>query len=249
MQFSRFCAVLGFTALLIAPPAWADSVTLNPSKDNSLYQDATGQLSNGAGEFLFAGRTAQGSNFLRRALLAFDVAGNVPAGSLIRSAELTLTVSNSISGGVNMELRTVSADWGEGASNASSMGGGGGAQAQTGDATWLHTFFSTSFWTTAGGDFAGTASATTSVAGTGDYTWGSTDPMVADVQSWLDAPASNFGWIVIGAEGTSGSAKRFNSRENADSMTVPRLAINYAPSIFADGFESGNVSAWSTSGP
>ena len=48
--------------------------------------------------------------------------------------------------------------------------------------------------------------------------------MTADVQSWLDTPASNFGWIVVGVEGTAGTAKRFDTRE---STTPPVLTIDY----------------------
>ena len=66
----------------------------------------------------------------------------------------------------------------------------------------------------AGGDFSGTASASQSVGAIGQYTWSSAQ-MVADVQSWLDTPASNFGWLVLGDESTStdGEAVR-HSREH-----------------------------------
>ena len=39
--------------------------------------------------------------------------------------------------------------------------------------------------------------------------------MVADVQSWLDNPASNFGWLVLGDETAIATAKRFDTRESA----------------------------------
>jgi hypothetical protein len=39
--------------------------------------------------------------------------------------------------------------------------------------------------------------------------------MVADVQSWLNSPGSNFGWLVLGDESVAGSAKRFDTRESA----------------------------------
>jgi len=51
----------------------ASPVTLNPSKDNTLYERATGSHSNGSGEFLFVGRTgANGNTLVRRGLVAFD---------------------------------------------------------------------------------------------------------------------------------------------------------------------------------
>ena len=50
--------------------------------------------------------------------------------------------------------------------------------------------------------------------------------MVADVQSWLDNPASNFGWLVLGDESTIATAKRFDTRESA---SPPVLTIQYIP--------------------
>ena len=72
------------------------------------------------------------------------------------------------------QLHRVLSDWGEGTSGAGGdplhMGGGGGSPATAGDATWLHTFFDTSFWANPGGDFSSTASAARSVDQPGFYT-------------------------------------------------------------------------------
>jgi len=118
----------------------------------------------------------------------------------------------------------VLANWGEGASNAGTPGGGG-APAQTGDATWLHTFYSTSFWTTPGGDFSGTMSATTPIGPVNTiHTW-SGSGLLADVQSWVSTPAGNFGWIILADEVDVQSAQRFNTRENTSNP--PQLTITY----------------------
>ncbi len=231
------------TLLLAAGPAVADIVTLEPSQDNTLCQDPGGALSNGAGEFFFAGRTLQGTNSIRRGLLAFDVAGAIPGPALIQSAQLNLVMTMSIAGPVPVELRRVTNLWGEGPSNAPGQEGAC-TTAQAGDATWLHTFWPVNFWNTTGGDFSATVSATQMVAGAGSYTWGSTPQMVADVQSWLDNPATNFGWLVLADESTAPTAKRFNSRESP-AGTRPLLTLEFMPVIFADGFESGDTSAWS----
>src|SRR6185503_17047458 len=106
-------------------------------------------------------------------------------------------------------------DWGEGLSNAGNPGGQG-APSQTGDATWIHTFYNTSFWTTPGGDFSPTVSATTFVPGLGTFTWSSSGT-IADVQSWVSNPATNFGWIIIGDEVTAASAAQLRSRESGTS--------------------------------
>ena len=115
-------------------------------------------------------------------------------------------------------------DWGEGASNAGSPGGGG-APAQPGDATWLHTFYNTNFWNTPGGDFSGASSSTTTVTTVNtSYSW-SGSGLVADVQTWLSNPSTNFGWVIRGNETTVGATQRFNSREN--SSNPPQLTITY----------------------
>ena len=76
------------------------------------------------------------------------------------------------------------------------------------------------------GTFPATASASQSVGSIGSYTWSSAQ-MVADVQSWLDNPASNFGWLVRGDESSSTTAKRFDTRESA---SPPVLTIQYTAS-------------------
>ena len=206
--------------------AAAAVVTLTASKDNTLYENATGAVSNGKGGSLFSGRTDDGA--LRRALLAFDVAGAIPPGSVIRSASLTMTVTRVPFRAVSssFELRPVVADWGEGTSNAVANPGMGAA-ATPGDATWIHRFFNTDFWINAGGDFGATASAAQTLTGTGLYTWGSTPAMVADVQLWLNAPATNFGWLLLGNEAVDLTAKQLASRENPNSAAVPMLTVTF----------------------
>ena len=112
-----------------------------------------------------------------------------------------------------VELHRLLADWGEGTSDATANEGQG-APATANDATWQHRFYNTIFWTTQGGDFSGTVSANQSVGDIGDYTWSSAQ-MTTDVQSWLDNPAINFGWLVLGDESTSTTTKRFDTRESA----------------------------------
>lgn len=206
-------------------------VTLEPAADNTLYEDANGNLSNGSGDYLFAGSTASGA--IRRALVRFDVAGAIPANATILSAELTMHISREAGPALPISLHRALADWGEGASNA---GGeeGAGAPPETGDATWIHTFFDTDFWSTAGGDFESTASATATSNGLDDMTWGSGGELAADVQGWLDSPADNFGWVVIGDESQASTAKRFDSRENGTEAVRPRLRITWSPSTAID---------------
>ncbi len=222
-------ATLMLACLAAGAPSRADTVTLPSDRDNTLYESATGALSNGAGPTLFSGRTNQATNSRRRGLLHFDVASAVPAGSSVTGVTLRLRMSLASTPDPRATaLHPVIAGWGEGTSNAGPSGGSGAA-ATTGDATWLHRFFAATPWTTAGGDFAATASATQSVGAEGTYVWGSSASMVADAQGWLDTPGSNFGWLVLGVETSAGTSKRFDTREAIDPEARPLLTITYVP--------------------
>lgn len=216
--------------LFMAVAAGAEVVTLSPMKDNTLYQSDDGSLSNGAGEYIFAGRTNQEADIsIRRGLLAFDLTGQVPAGSTIVNVTLTLHLSQTIAGPASMTLTRVLADWGESTSKASG-GEGAGAPAEDGDATWIQRFHdpnSPSPWQEAGGDFAPTPSAVQTVETEEFNTWGPTEKMAADVQGWLDVPSSNFGWALIGSERRGQTAKRFDSRENSAPGQRPQLLIDF----------------------
>ena len=211
-------------ATLIAAPSSGDQVVIEPLKDNTLYEDPNGVLSNGQGSFLFAGKILTGG--MRRALLAFDVAGAVPAGATIDAVTLELNMSRTIAGSVDIGLYLALADWGEGASRATGQEGGG-APAQPGDATWLHTFFDTNRWVTRGGDYSPVPSAVVPVAGLGRYTWGSNAALVADVQSWLDDPSISFGWLLEGDPAVIPGAKQFGSKDNPIAANRPKLTIDF----------------------
>jgi hypothetical protein len=200
-------------------------INITPSKDNTLYEydPAEGDMSNALGFHFFAGETAMGE--LRRGVLAFDIAGNIPPGSTITAVTLSLNMSRTpLDDPRTVELHKLLADWGEGTSMASGEEGDG-APATPNDATWRHRFFDTIFWTNEGGDFSATVSASQSVGPLGQYTWSSAQ-MVVDVQSWLDNPASNFGWLALGDESTILTSKRFDTRESA---SPPVLTIQYIP--------------------
>jgi hypothetical protein len=204
--------------------ALADTVILMPAKDNTLYEDGAGSLSNGSGIYLFAGKTQAPS--LRRGLIAFDFA-SIPSNATITGATLSMFLSKTHGGPAVVSLNKALRAWGEGASNAGEPGGAGVA-AQPGDATWFHTFYDTSFWVAHGGDFSSTVSASATVGTVNTtYTW-SGSGLIADVQAWVSNPASNFGWGILGTE-TTGKAERFNTRENPSNP--PKLTVIYqAPS-------------------
>lgn len=205
----------------------ADVLQVGAAKDNTLFQNAFGELSNGAGSAIFAGRNTMSTDSIRRGLIAFDIS-SIPAGSVIESVTVNLYMTQTVSGASNVALHRLSADWGEGASTSGSggSGGGSGATAETGDATWIHRFYDTTNWTTAGGDFVAGPSATASVGGIGQYAWSSAG-LVSDVQNWVNS-GGNFGWLIKGDESRSGSAKRFASHDDAnDASWQPKLTVTY----------------------
>jgi spore coat protein A len=212
--------------LIFSTPAWAQSnqLTLVASKDNTLYEIDAGQLSNGSGDHFFAGKTNDG--YFRRGLIAFDLSA-IPSGSTITAVSLRLNMSRTRTQARNVGLHLVVADWGEGSSNAPGEEGGGAAAA-TGDTTWTHRFYPASTWSTPGGDFAGSASATTLVNREGIYAWTSTQ-MAVDVQAWLDDPSMNFGWLVKSEEPSTNTktAKRFDSRSHPTAQNRPQLTITF----------------------
>jgi hypothetical protein len=203
--------------------ALADQASLTSIKDNTLFEEPTGVFSNGAGVYMFTGETI--SNGSRRGLVAFDVASVIPAGSIIDSVTLRMYCSRATAGTRLTELHRVLQNWGEGASDAGEPGGGGGIS-EPGDATWIHTFFPDQFWNAPGGDYSPASSGETSLGGIGFYNWSTTD-MRSDVQSWLDSPGGNFGWLLLGLEDMGRSAKRLNTHEHTDAQTRPTLIVNY----------------------
>ncbi len=226
---SRMVArLLTSLALALSGAVRAADITLTPVKDNTLIESLDSPLSNALGDAVFSGRTSSFAEFTRRrSVLAFDVAGAVPAGSVIQSASLNLFLLRTRSISDSHSLHRLLANWGEGTSSSS---GGGGAPATAGDATWVHRFYPDQLWTTPGGDFEAIPSATIIVNNVqGTYTWGSTPSMVADVQGWLDNPAGNFGWVLIGNEVDVQTARKFASRETITPANRPRLQISFIP--------------------
>jgi len=222
-QIASIVSILAFAAA--AAPAAAALVALPSAADNTLFQSELGDLSNGSGQYLFAGTTAFGAP--RRGLMAFDIASAIPAGSTILNATLTLHMSRTAGAAAPVSLHRVSSDWGEGASIGFGEEGAGAPPAP-GDATWIHTHFPGNTWVTPGGDFSQDASAMSIIFGVDFYNW--TSPaLAADVQSWLDQPLNNFGWLLLGDEEFPFTAKRFDTRENIDPLKRPVLMIEYQP--------------------
>jgi len=221
MKFARMSYLL---VLFAAGAVNADSVTLYPDSDATLVEHPHGELANGAGPALFVGRTAQAGNSVRRALLHFNIASALPERAVIENVALTLHLTSSNPAPAAVTVHRILDDWREGPSSST---GGGGAIAQAGDTTWLHTDYDVAYWKRAGGHFVARASAATRVADSGFYTWQNSRQLLADVRLWLHAPQRNYGWLLRGNEEETQSAKRFASRESPTSQFRPVLVVNY----------------------
>jgi len=196
--------------------------TLISQEDNTIYSES-GSLSDARG-YLYAGRTGNYGPYIRRALIGFNVSASLPAGAQVQSAKLKLQLNKigPSGAGTQLALHKLTETWGEGTSQ--NLSGGTGAAATINDATWTQRFFNILAWSSPGGVFAPSASAT-AVAAFGPVTFNTNAQMVSDVQSWLNTPANNAGWILRGDEVTDESACRFDSR-NLGSV-VPELEVSY----------------------
>ncbi|HUS37709.1 MAG TPA: DNRLRE domain-containing protein [Verrucomicrobiae bacterium] len=160
-----------------------------------------------------------------RALLRFDLS-EIPAGSTITSAQVTVTVVRvpfAIDPPASaFELHRLLRSWSEGTK--------GGAIAGTGEATWIAPKAPSPTWAVPGAgdntDASPTISSSVTIEGLGAYTFASTPALTADVQNWLNNPASNFGWMMRSvAENLQQSARRFANRESGSN--TPTLTIGY----------------------
>lgn len=238
--------------------ASAETIPLMPSHDATIFgtsinegvPNTDGQglynRSNGAGPGIFSG--GNGALAPHRALIQFDIAGNLPQGAVINSAQLTMYIGIVAgSGGApglgdqtqrTMDLHRLTAGWGEGitGANSTTIGGTGqGFPANPGDATWNERHFGSVPWTTPGGDFVQTVSGGLAVGSVffSPQTWQSTPQMAADVQSWLNDPDNNFGWILINREENSRQTHRAFFSKEAEAQGLanaigPRLLIDYS---------------------
>ncbi len=218
------------------------TVNLAPIQDNSIFS-LVQTNSNGLGS-IFAGVPGTGSP--TRGLIQFDIAGNVPATATITNVVLTLDLEQR---GPNVmppvpqpepyDIHVLLTAWGEGPSVGGGPGGGIGVPAVAPDATWMMAMTGGAPWVAPGGDFIPGISATalvpwTNTGGGIPVVWtGGT--MVAEVQNWLNSPATNFGWIIKqNNEANTQLAARFGSK---DLGFAPDLAVTYTNNLSVDEFD------------
>jgi hypothetical protein len=199
-----------------------ETISLRPVADTTIQEAFPGNNLGAGTTFTSGGRRKGGAT---RALLLFDIMGNLPPGAVVTSASLAVTVVGTPAGGASstFDLDRVLSEWGEGDGSDRS----GGAAADAGQASWDNRLGPGVSWAAAGGDYSGTASGTRAVTGNGVYTFTSTAGLISDVQGWLANPANNFGWMLVSeSEGTPTSIRRFGSREDLSSGPVLTLQFN-----------------------
>ena len=219
----------------VALPTRADTAVLTCAADTTLLE-AEPDNNLGGATIVNAGTT---QNFTRnRGLFRFDFS-SIPRGSRVSRIDFVIEVT-----GQPKELQTASSfglhrmlrSWGEGNKvSPDPIHPGLGAPATLGEATWNSPLaFTTNDWATPGAgltnDFLAEPSAVTFVFGPGDspYTFLSTPFMASDVQTWLDDPTSNFGWILVTeSEESNFTARRFGSRE--DPGREPYIVVEFVP--------------------
>lgn len=162
------------------------------------------------------------ANQKRRGLLAFDLS-SIPAGATLVSATLTLVcLGETVSTDLDVSVHRALVQWYEGAKN------GAAPDASTDGSTWNYRNYNGSVaWGAAGGlsgtDYDATPTDTTLITGTSAHDW----DVLADVEDWYGETADNYGWFIIGDEGTQDSRKFFASSDNATAGNRPKLVIEY----------------------
>lgn len=205
----------------------ADTVSLQPVADTTLFEVAPGNNLGGA-NFFNAGTAGNGNR--NRALMLFDVGDSIPPGSIVTEATLSLDVVRQPRTGLQsslFSLRRVFQPWGEGVQVPENPNSPGlGAPAAPGEASWSHRFAPTTLWSSPGGqagvDFSPLLSSTALAQGIGDtVVFESSSALVADIQTWLNQPQSNFGWMLMTeSENLQKTARGFASRESGFGPTL-----------------------------
>jgi hypothetical protein len=232
------------------------TLTIAAARDNSIFSESPNN-SDGASYDLFTGRTNQSGGAYRRSLIDFDLSAIPNGAVIDSVSLTMVMSGGSPSGlgaggdhpqgytgPIDISLDRMLANWGAGSSGAGlgnggsvapgtggPPGGSGGAAhgfaATTGDATWTYNFFNTTTWTTPGGDFVTTPSATQSASINPQYVTWSSAGLVSDVQGWVNKPTTNFGWAIIGDESTIGTSRLFVSSESPHVAYRPALTVVY----------------------
>jgi hypothetical protein len=231
MQRARgFWAVVAWAAAFGA--GHAATITLTPTADTALFEFLP-DYNFGGQEDLPAGTLGGAAGFRRsRLLLKFDLAAGLPPDARIQAARLRLTVTRvPDGGGANsiFGLHRVLRAWGEGRQQGPPPGG---AKAAVGEASWNFRRFPDDPWAAPGGqpgiDFAASPGSSERILQHGTYEFEFGANQIAELQAWLHAPETNFGWMLLSQSETEPkTARRFAAREHPVAESRPALILEY----------------------
>lgn len=196
---------IGIAALILIVPllARADTVTLSAAQDSWIAEGSPN--TNHSGDNVLNVRTGP-TAIKQHALIQFNLSG-IPTCAIVSSAVLRLTITNPPSANRTEGVHTVSKAWTEAG------------------VTWNTTNGST-LWTSPGGDFNPTATAT-AMTGTIDgvvVQWTVTSDAIAFVAN----ASSNHGWLIKDVdENVGATTTAYGSKENATASNRPQLVVTY----------------------
>jgi len=201
------------------------NVTIQPSSSDARIKESSSTTNYGTATYLEVNANMPGSR--DRNLIIFDLS-SIPAGANITSAVLSLYLCyEDASSGVTRthDVHRVTQSWTESNVSWDSRDG-------------------TNNWSTAGGSFASTPSASQTIDQTQEFkSW----TVTADVQSFVDGTNSNYGWLIKDDELASTSDKwQFRTREYSTTSVRPKLEITYWPKITSKvgGGNWSDTSTW-----
>ncbi len=249
MNFAGIRCFFLSTALgaTIAHPAIATTVVLQPAADTTLVEKEPDNNLGGS-DFVNAGTTGMNAGFTRnRGLFQFDLR-SIPQASIIKSADLFLEVrfQSLVSVPASYTLHRMLRPWGEG-NKFTNASPGLGVLATINEATWNHRFaLTTNTWSFPGAsnDYILAISSSASISSLEYPHFETSLNMESDVQTWLDNPSANFGWLLkTENEGTTYTARGFGSREftGEDTNSPPKLEVKFVapPTIFNPQITNG----------
>lgn len=243
-------------AVLAGRASYAATQVLAPS-DDTFINSVNPDNNNGGSGSLFTGEDGKGG--LMRALVRFPMPAGLQGRVSVTGAQLSLTAQAlPFNGTTQVAVETLAAlsqPWDQGNGVRDETYGYTVGQPCGGTvtgATWNQTNCTSSIpWTAPGGTVASSASGQASTAGVAAgaaVVWDSSSnpTMTADVQRWIDSPATNNGWRILSdSEGKAAWAQRFYSTEAGSN--APSLSVSY---ICKAGFvESGTSCLTASSVP
>lgn len=224
------------------------TVSISATMDTSILENNPGN-NMGGHPFVEAGRTDITAGFAaRRGLFWFDIAANIPPGSMVTDASITVNVG-AVSPGFMPSLFDffpVDLPWIEGGGI-----GDNGVPAIAGEATWISAQEGALSWMSPGGDFAPSPSASALIMGMGPVVFFG-DPMFglrAQIQDLVDGVnPNNFGFLLKSADEIPGVAAQFISREGSPAATLsvtflppPTLTLNITQSSISENGGTANA--------